>query len=358
MKIRHSGRSRNGFTLTELLIAITVIGILLGMLSMAVIPALRTARETTIALEVQQLELALEQFREKYGFYPPSFETGATWAGPVGVSAWTDLIPYVRRISPNHAELTSSGVGTGAAPDGRRTRLEHWWIEIGQYLDQESSLVFWLSGVCRNKQYPITGGATSATGTPPLAAHSFVDDGIERELFYDFKAGQIIGDASDEIVKDRLGGLLPASVVGYIYEYEQPHGGTDEEIYTAPDGTTGLTDYRFKYRDAATYDIGGGNTAYYNAAFDPSSGTSVQVNDGIPLPPPPNGMALQYVFVNPKGFQLISFGMDGLAGAPGNCFAVNSGTVSLSGTDFFGPWGSDNICSFTDGRLDKFVNSQ
>jgi hypothetical protein len=66
----------------------------------------------------------------------------------------------------------------------------------------------------------------------------------------------------------------------------------------------------------------------------------------------------QYQFANPNKFQIISFGMDGLAGAPGNCYSVNAGTVTLGLMDFFGPWGADNICSFTDGRLDRFVNNQ
>lgn len=357
MTVRHSARFRQGFTLTEMLIAITVIGILMGLLSMAVVPALRTAREATVILEMQQLELAIEQFNQKYGFYPPSFESGirSSTGTAVGISTPAQLIPYIRKISPNHSELLATGIGSGSATDGSRTRLEHWWVEVGQYLDQESSLVFWLSGVCRNKQFPITGGVTMAAGTVPLAAHGLLEDGIEREDFFDFKLGQIVGNDSGELVyyphpTTGVQTLIPASVSGAIYEYVQPHAGVDGDVFNSPGNlvVNVAADYRYKYRDWITYDIGGDNTAYY-------TGTT----DGVPWPVP-TSTATEYPFINPQGFQLISFGMDGLAGAPGNCYGINAfnGTVTLGGDDFYTPWGADNICSFTDGRLDKFVNNQ
>ena len=65
-------RSRSGFTLTELMVAITVIAILAGMLMAAVIPAMSSARRTAILMEMKQIERSLGNFRTHHEFYPPS----------------------------------------------------------------------------------------------------------------------------------------------------------------------------------------------------------------------------------------------------------------------------------------------
>ena len=64
---------RVGFTLVELLMVILIIGILISMLVVAVNPVLERARETAVAIEMKQIDLAIEHFNTKYGFYPPSF---------------------------------------------------------------------------------------------------------------------------------------------------------------------------------------------------------------------------------------------------------------------------------------------
>ena len=66
-------RSRSGFTLTEIMVAITVMAILAGMLMAAVIPAMSAARRTAILMEMKQIEQSLENFKTHHGFYPPSW---------------------------------------------------------------------------------------------------------------------------------------------------------------------------------------------------------------------------------------------------------------------------------------------
>lgn len=322
------GGTRAGFTLAELLIAMVVIAILASLLAPVAFNALKAAKEGAINLELKQIEVAMEEFNNKYGFYPPSFE-GLTQG---------QLLAYINRMAPNHAELSPSGI-TG------RSRFDHWWIEVGQYLDQESSLVFWLSGVCLNRQFPLTGGVTGGSaGIPPLAAHAFGNDGIARDIFFDFKTGQIYGDnpADEVIIPSRTGVKLLANQEGFILEYRHPGFGNDEgsEIVSS-NGVSGTISYTYKYRDHATsYDLGTGNFAYYNGP-----------NDGSALAPP----LAQNLFANPRGFQLVSFGLDGLSGVPGNWNATKLGAVTLAGFDFYGPWGSDNLCNFADGRLEKWV---
>ena len=64
---------RVGFTLVELLMVILIIGILVSMLAVAIQPVLQTSREFAVTQEMKQMDLAIENFRNKNGFYPPSF---------------------------------------------------------------------------------------------------------------------------------------------------------------------------------------------------------------------------------------------------------------------------------------------
>ena len=305
--------SRSAFTLVELLVAITVIALLVGMLAFGIFPALNRSKEAAIQTEMVQIEQSIEHFKNKFGFYPPSFESDATY----GISSAAELLSYVNRMSPNHAESTPSGHGT-------ETRLQHWSEQVGRHLDQESSLVFWLSGTCKNKQFPITGGSTLS---PPLAAHSFFPgDTIERDVIFDFKASQLYGDVLDEVVytnKDQsapdnmvysIGAASPipvalqatATTPGYILEYSQGHGRQDGDLL-------------YKYRDAGVYPL-----ACYASKLLPT----------VPL--------------NPQSFQLITFGLDGRTdSAVGPAIDVFNAVGAQS---------VDNICNFAGGRLDKYIN--
>jgi len=260
MTTYHRFKSRAAFTLIELLVAITVIAILAGFITPAVFRALTTAREAAIIVEMRQLDLAIEQFENDFGFYPPSFDR---------INSADELRRFVNRISPNNAEWT-------ADPGGSGTRLERWWDEVGVNLDSSSSLVFWLSGIFKNKQFPITGGEPTS-----LAAHSFGNSSLERDNRFEFKSAQIVFDPDNNL----------------IAKYEQAHGVTDGDKF-------------FRYLDAGSYGLG----AY-------TVGGS---------------------FVNPNSFQLVSPGMDGQLGNPGEIFGA--------GVD-----GADNICNFAEGRLDRFI---
>jgi prepilin-type N-terminal cleavage/methylation domain-containing protein len=59
------------FTLTEILVAIAIIAVLVGLTSVAVVRALDTAKQTRIKTEVDALHAAFEAYKNKYGSYPP-----------------------------------------------------------------------------------------------------------------------------------------------------------------------------------------------------------------------------------------------------------------------------------------------
>jgi len=285
-RLSQSRSARRGFTLVELLVVIAIIGILVGMLAVAIIPALQRGKEAAIQIEMKQIEQSIEQFRTDKGFYPPSFE-GLTLA---------QFRSFVNRMAPNNRE-TSDG------------RLGPWWDAIGEQLDRESSLVFWLSGTFENQQYPITGGP-NAGAVAGVAAHNFGADVGQRKVYFDFQTGQLVGDDSDETVGNSSGAAV-STAPGIILEYRQEHGKSSGDLL-------------FKYLDSTSYDMG--------AYFDIGS------ND----------------YINPKTFQLITFGLDGERGAPPAPIGGTGGAMALgicANDSDLSADGEDNLCHFANGRI-------
>ena len=63
---------RHGFTLTELLVVITIMAILTGLVVAGAYTAIQRGKETSILTEIDQLSGAVEAFKEKHGAYPPN----------------------------------------------------------------------------------------------------------------------------------------------------------------------------------------------------------------------------------------------------------------------------------------------
>src|SRR5438552_5816201 len=70
-------RVRPGFTLTEMLVVIGIIAILAALLLPAVNHAIYVARNTAIAVEVNQLATAIESYKNAMTDYPPNFRDAA-----------------------------------------------------------------------------------------------------------------------------------------------------------------------------------------------------------------------------------------------------------------------------------------
>ena len=297
---------RTAFTLVELMVVILVISILSGIAAPFIFGALERAREFTIQNEIGQMDAAIRRFETEHGFFPPAI-------GPdLEINTSKKFLRYLNRIAPNHAE----GVGNdkngpgGVQPDG----LSAWWDTVGKNLDEESSLVFWLSGLCTSKQYPLSGSASNEINDIVLAPYNVNKDAadddlasgvnIDRSVFFDFDLGRLVTNGSASAV-----GASAAGIKSYI----QPHGKEIEGSLLA-----------YEYRDFRSY---GTETAYH--IDDPNSTAT-----------PP-----EVIFFNADSFQIICPGMDGVVSV-GVVRNVTSETNVNSSQD-------DNITNFSDGRLER-----
>ena len=297
----------SGFTLVELLVVMAIIGILVSMLAVAIGPVLTRVQEGAVTTELMQMDAAVQKFKADNGFFPPSFN--ADGINPAGSSA--QLLPFLNLLSPNHREGTQMpGAATGT------TRLDVWWANIGSNLDDRSSIVFWLSGVCANKQYPLTGNV--GNNTLPVAFNAnkvFVagmttvtDFDVPRTVFFDFKNAQL-----EDTGLDLSTGTSSVALGTGIRIYNTPYKNKKSDKGKS-----------YFYRDSASYPANFRAASYPLAYY-----ASIDINGtATDLP------------ANPGTFQIYTFGQDGLA--------ENQPMSSNATTN------RDNLANFANGRVETF----
>jgi len=136
-------RSRKGFTLIELLVVIAIIAILIALLLPAVQAAREAARRSTCKSQLKQVGIALHNFHDTYGTFPPGAVDDDN--DMIGWSAY--ILPFMEQNNI-YDQMTANGVWFIPKP-GRRP-----FPNPGANIDSNPS-----SGVSNHQSMAIDGHA-------------------------------------------------------------------------------------------------------------------------------------------------------------------------------------------------------
>ncbi len=285
-----SRRRHGGFTLVEMLVVITIIGILAGLAVPVVFNAIRTARNAAILVEMANIENAIEQYKSKYGDYPVDCtEKASTFSFNFSSPVSPTNVPWARRIGGRHLRKISRRA-TNDFSDGRTNGANGKYTTamitdlVNKYgagnvtvtdqtiildqIDPAEALVFCLRGYSKNVAFPWTGPGGPINFSPTA----------NRTQIFEFEEDRLVDSDFD----------------GFPH-YVPPHGPPVPYVYF----------------DARTYN-------YPNAFYDPSAsmvsrgaGISRAYLSEATAKPLPVASATTIDYMNAKQFQLLCAGLDG-----------------------------------------------
>ncbi len=253
---------RRAFTLVELLVVIAIIGILAALISVAAVNAMYTAKQMRIKLEVDNLDLAMKDFKQKYGAYPPSNLTS-----PASNAV---LKAFIARAFPRYnqsnlaTDLTTAGVDTSG-------------------YNPSKALVFWLSGFNPDVTHPFTDSTN--TNNPYTG---------QRQSLFGFDKTRLIDTSTGNVA-------MPTAPTGRL-------------VYV-PQGGQNVPYVYFDYR---AYSTGGNGTVApaSPATFAPTTSSGTAAPYVLRTQPDPGSGATSVqttdLWANGDSFQIISAGQDGV----------------------------------------------
>ena len=193
---------RSAFTLTELLVVITIIAILASLITVAVANALRTAKRAAISLELNQIEGSFEDIKNEYGAYPPNAMLPTTNMSSSDRNRIIEQVrsDWIRMFKKAFPRADSKEIEIFRALISDNPPALRSGIQNG--MNGSEAVVFWLGGFSSDPQYPLSGpGGPSYIGQgggDPLAE----DDRLEeRNWRFEFDLGRL-GPRNDSGIFD------------------------------------------------------------------------------------------------------------------------------------------------------------
>jgi prepilin-type N-terminal cleavage/methylation domain-containing protein len=193
---------RAAFTLIELLVVITIIGILVALITVAAVAALRTARQTEIKAEINQMDTALMEYKNKTTAFPPNCQTDAN-TGPLDDRLiLNDLKRHMKQAFPRHQEPPELIAALAGMLDTGQPLPTGQGLQGGMTAGE--AIVFWLGGFSSDARYPISGEGGPSYEIPSLAnATNRTLDPIEsRQWVFPFEVGRLAPRNDDEYFDD------------------------------------------------------------------------------------------------------------------------------------------------------------
>lgn len=294
---------RRGFTLVEMLVVITIIGILAAMLLPAINRAIISARNTSIAIEVNQLASAIESYKQDKGDYPPNFRDQ------------TVVVRHIRKCYPKADPTYITNFINYACGITNTT----------SFIDEGESLVFWLSMTDTDPRYPFlsyfmpTGGTYNAS----------------PKKYYDFDESSLVPINTAEVQAVTSVGTFGDVRAHYAKNCKETcHIYIDSRSYVDRCRITGYgsdTTNTYAYAEVSSIGV----RPYWSTA---SSGVPSGTTRDMFKP------------VNPTTFQIICAGMDGDFGM---LSTTNVKVFPTNTTTQYDDEDNDNITNFSSGKILK-----
>jgi prepilin-type N-terminal cleavage/methylation domain-containing protein len=146
------GHRRSGFTLVELLVVLLIVGMLAAILTPVVMQSLAKARNTAIKAEIDMLHMAIMNYKNEYGSFPPCSDTAVN--GSTGLVA-----RHVQRLFPRAAPAV---------------------LPTGGDINPATAIVGWLAGYTENPVDPVGIG----TGNPRNKLYDFDQPRVAGMLYH------------------------------------------------------------------------------------------------------------------------------------------------------------------------------
>jgi len=338
--------ARAGFTLTELLVVIAIIAMLAGLITVAAVQALDTAKQVAVKSELDQLDMAMKSFKDKYGDYPPCDLSFYTNGNPGNNPA---LIAFIMRAFPRYNPGTFSNT-----PASSYARLQQDFATLGVYSGAGTSntkaypdraLVFWLSGFSADPTSPFTGAGA-------------------RTPFFQFDQTRLINmtTAGGAVAQGQPASTAPATgnmwipyigQVAYVPKYGNgaPFAYIDNGHYGQLPGTAGSS---FSYIASNVYTTGSASATISTFNMNNTTGTSIgvltpYVQDLQSIGTYSSSNVTAYQFCNPTTFQIIAASQDGEFGTPIGVAGFAHGRLYPSGSGYSADGSeTDNVANFCD----------
>lgn len=139
MTLTEKNHAKAGFTLVEIMIAITIVAIMAAVGGAAINTYLKRAKKSATKTTMKNLKTGIREFKEEVGQYPqklndlvqkPRDDRAKKWDGPYGIEDVEEIPedpwgnPYVYKVNPPGSkhpyELYSEG------PEGEGPKIDVW----------------------------------------------------------------------------------------------------------------------------------------------------------------------------------------------------------------------------------------
>jgi prepilin-type N-terminal cleavage/methylation domain-containing protein len=316
------GTSRDGFTLVELLVVISIIGMLTAIAVPTIFSAVASARNAKTKAEIDMLQMALMNYKNEYGSFPPANmgpTNPATGYGPLWLTPTTNPArptPQVNTAHPAYKHL----VRIFPRLSEETTGLNSPYYTMSR-MSPAQALVFWLQGFYENPEYPLTNGGPGFSYYSP-------QPGTRKRLF-DFDESRLYAASMPYEF-----GLNPATSQTFSSRSSSIPS-TEEKacpVYFTGHPSAGLP---YAYFDSRCYDREPGMDVCY-AATNVITGDSSRAFPYITATPPASPTWGQ-AHTAGETFQLIAAGKDGSYGTIQAAFPKSVGTrysITYSGTTY------------------------